>query len=266
MQQKGGFPEVNGTRLYYEATGSGHPLVLIHGMGLDTRMWNDQFECFGQHHYIIRYDLRGFGKSSLPTAESYTDADDLMALLNHLGLECSYILGLSRGGGIAIEFALEYPEATNALILADSGLQGYEPSPETITQSNLFNLKVQESGVQTAKEFWLGTPLFRPALEKPDVAARLLRIISDYSGWHWINENPAQTSSLPAIERIKNISVPTLIIVGERDLSDFHAMADEMQQRIPNARKIIIPGVGHMSNMEAPNVFNETVLSFLADI
>ena len=81
IPQQTGFAEVNGTRLYYEIAGSGHPLVLIHGSTLDTRMWDDQFEPFVQHYTVVRYDVRGFGQSALPTGEPHARPDDLKTLL-----------------------------------------------------------------------------------------------------------------------------------------------------------------------------------------
>jgi len=119
---KHGFADVNGTRLYYEMAGSGPALVLIHGHTLDTRMWDDQFEPFARDYRVIRYDQRGYGKSAPPTAESYSPADDLMALLRYLGLSSAHILGQSRGGAGAIDFALTYPEATTTLIAVDAVL------------------------------------------------------------------------------------------------------------------------------------------------
>ena len=109
MQIQQGFADVNGTRLYYEMVGSGHPLVLVHGFTLDTRMWDDQFEMFAGRNQVVRYDLRGFGKSALPTTEPYSHPDDLRALMTHLGIEHAFIIGLSLGGAVAVDFAVTYP-------------------------------------------------------------------------------------------------------------------------------------------------------------
>jgi pimeloyl-ACP methyl ester carboxylesterase len=98
------------------------------------------------------------------------------------------------------------------------------------------------------------------------VASHIVKIVSDYSGWHWVNTNSRTLLDPPAIERLEEIHVPTLIIVGERDLPDFHKIADTLGRTIRNARKVTLQGVGHMSNMEAPEKFNEAVLNFLADI
>ena len=263
MHKDNGFAEVNGTRLYYEVAGSGDPLVLIHGSTLDTRMWDDQFETFAQYYQVIRYDVRGFGKSALPTDESYTRADDLRALLEYLGIPHANVLGLSMGGRIAISFALLYPDMTRSLIIVDSFPEGFQPPPEPAGLWSALFAKAKDVGTQAAKRLWLDNPLFEPAREKPHVASCLALIISDYSGWHWINKDPKQAISPPAIQRLGEVAAPTLIIVGERDLRRFHTIADTMQQQIANAQKVVLPGVGHIPNMEDADRFNQNVLSFL---
>src|SRR6266851_3278425 len=114
-QPQTGFAELNGTRLYYEVAGEGHPLVLIHGGLVDRRLWDDQFDVFAQHYRVIRYDIRGFGNSDVP-AGPYSNYEDLYGLLKFLGVEKAYIMGLSMGGGIDIDFTLAHPEMVAALI------------------------------------------------------------------------------------------------------------------------------------------------------
>src|SRR5438046_7211282 len=114
---RAGYADVNGTRLFYEIAGAGPPLALIHGFSLDTRMWDDQYAALSQRHRVLRYDARGFGRSSLPGAERYSHAEDLLALLRYLEIEQTALLGFSLGGGIAISFALAYPAAVDALIV-----------------------------------------------------------------------------------------------------------------------------------------------------
>ena len=263
MQVARDFAEVNGTRLYYEVAGAGHPLALVHGFSLDTRMWDDQIAPFAERYRVIRYDLRGFGKSALPTEEAYRSADDLKALLDHLGIERAHILGLSLGGWVAINFALAYPAMTSALIPVDSVLAGYRFSPDYITLNRSIFSMGRQQGISAAREAWLRHPLFQPALEQPHVAPRLRQIIGDYSGWHWANHDPEASPQPPAIDRLASIGAPALVIAGERDLPDFQAIADILATRIPHAQKVIIPGAGHMSNMEAPAAFNSVVLQFL---
>ena len=264
MQTQTGFAEVNGTRLYYEVAGSGHPLVLIHGMSLDTRMWEDQFEPLAQQYQVIRYDVRGFGKSALPTGGSYAHTDDLKALLEYLDITHAAILGLSMGGSIAVDFALEHPDATDALIPVDSRLSGWQPDAEWTAFSQAVRVRAKEAGIQAARDLWLYSPVFNPALEHPEVAPRLIQIVTEYSGWHWVNENPLRVPDPPAVQRLDTIRMPTLIILGERDFPDCQAVAEALHQGIPKARKVVLPRVGHMSNMEAPERFNALIVDFLA--
>jgi pimeloyl-ACP methyl ester carboxylesterase len=264
MPTQTGFAEVNSTRLYYEIAGSGHPLVLIHGSTLETRMWDDQFATFAQHYTVVRYDLRGFGQSALPTGEPYARHDDLKTLLDDLEIAHAYILGLSMGGSIAVDFALAYPQATDALILVGSRLGGWQPDPEFAAFQNAVRVRAKEAGVQAGRDVWLYSSLFNPARENPTVAPRLVQIISEYSGWLWVHPNPLHELAPPATQRLDTIRVPTLIIIGERDVPDCHAIAESLQQRIPNARRVVMSGVGHMPNMEDPERFNTIVLDFLA--
>ncbi len=259
-----GFADVNGTRLHFEVAGSGTPLVLIHGNTLDLRMWDDQFQDFAARYQVVRYDMRGYGQSALPTTEPYAPADDLMALLHHLGLKHAHILGLSRGGVVAIDFALTFPRATDSLIAVDSGVRGY-PWEAFGTFSAQVRATALTSGIGAARQHWLEGALFAPALEQPQVAGRLKEMVTGYSGWHWLNNETLRIPDPLPVDRLDIIDKPTLVIVGERDIPDFQAAADIIGQRIPDAVKVVIPGVGHMSNMENPARFNEIVLDFLAN-
>src|SRR5258706_13574858 len=116
MLTQSGYVEVPGARLYYEVAGSGYPLVLIHGYSLDVRMWDDQFATLAERFQVIRYDARGFGKSTVPTGESFAHADDLKGLLTQLAVSRAHILGLSMGGWIATNFALTRPAMTRTLV------------------------------------------------------------------------------------------------------------------------------------------------------
>jgi len=264
MQIEQSFADVNGTRLYYEIAGSEHPLVLIHDFTLDTRMWDAQFEVFAQHYQVLRYDVRGYGQSALPTSEPYDHSDDLRALMQHLGVESAHILGLSMGGRNAINFALAYPDATDTLIVVDSGLDGYQGAGES-PLSSIWRT-AQQDGIEAAKTVWLNHPFFETARENAVVTTQLAQMVSNYSGWHLVNRDPGIVPTPVAIQRLDAIHVPTLIIIGERDLPDLHGMADTLAQGIPGAKKIVMPDVGHMANMEDPERFNEIVLGVLGEL
>ena len=131
MGVKSGYLEVNKTRLYYEISGSGDPIVFIHGGFCDLRVWDDQFHTFTRDYKAIRYDLRGYGKSTLPILkEGYKHQDDLKALLVYLGIPKAHICGQSLGGAIAVDFVLSYPEMCKSLIVLGPWIFGYR-SPST---------------------------------------------------------------------------------------------------------------------------------------
>ena len=263
MQPTEGTAYVNGAQLHYQMAGQGPALVLIHGNTLDTRMWDDQVQAFAEQYRVIRYDMRGFGRSAPPTGEPYTPADDLAALLIYLGVEHAHILGLSLGGAVAIDFVHAYPQMTDALSLADAGLREFEWR-EYGEFSAAVRTAAIESGVESARRHWLDGALCAPALAQPQVAARLRQMVGDYSGWHWLNKDSWRPSEIAASEQLESVDAPALVIVGERDLVDFHQIADILHRSIPAASKAVVAGVGHMVNMEEPAQFNSLVLDFLA--
>lgn len=111
MDSETGYVDLDGAQIYYEIAGEGEPTVLVHGFTLDTRMWDDQFETFSTRYKVVRYGVRGYGKSSVPEEGShYSNAADLRQFLDHLDIEKAHVIGLSMGGSIAINFTLEYPE------------------------------------------------------------------------------------------------------------------------------------------------------------
>jgi pimeloyl-ACP methyl ester carboxylesterase len=225
-------------------------------------MWDAQFEPFTCQYQVIRYDMRGFGQSDVPTQERYSPAEDLKALLSHLGIGHGHILGLSRGGAVAIDFALTYPGSTDTLIVADAGLWNFPWESLGETSSQVRNA-ASISDIGAARRCWLEGALFASALEHPALASRLAQMVEDYSGWHWINDEALDLLEPPPIEQLGNINAPTLIVVGGRDVPDFHKIADTLHRGIPNSSRVVLPGVGHMSNMEDPVRFNRTVLDFL---
>jgi 3-oxoadipate enol-lactonase len=260
-----GFADLNGTRLFYEIAGAGPALVLLHGFSLDTRMWDDQFAAFAQRYRVLRYDARGFGRSGVPGPQRYSHADDLLALLGYLDIAHAALIGFSLGGGIAISFALAYPAAVDALIVVGCLLPGRRLSAELGASFGAIWSAGRRLGVAAARERWLQHPLFAPILEQPGPGARLARIVSEYSGWEWAHHDPQLDTDPPPAARLGELRAPTLAIVGERDLPDFQAIAGLIERELPGARRVVLPSVGHVVNMEAPERFNALVLEFLAE-
>jgi len=260
-----GYADVNGTRLYYEEFGTGHPLVLIHGFTLDMRMWDEQVSAFAKDYRVVRYDLRGFGQSALPSGETYTHHEDLRALLTHLDIHQAHLLGLSLGAAVAVSFALNYPQTTSSLTLASpSALPGFMWPDQLKRQFTAINEAARDDNLALAKSRWLDMEWFRPARSNPGLASRLEQIVDDYSGWHFIHHNPVRSVRPSENERLGEVEVPTLILIGQFDLTFYnHPLADRLAQVVRRSKKVVMTGVGHMPNLEDPDRFNEHVQSFL---
>ncbi len=245
----------NNGRLSYEINGSGEPIIFVHGFGLDCTMWQPQVEFFARKYRVVTYDVRGFGESSLPD-RPYSHAADLKALIDHLGLKSAHIIGLSMGGRIAINFALTYPGMVRSLTLMDTALDGYASDVD-------WNVHAKIQGLEKAKQNWLQHDLFATTRESAHLTDSLQAITDRYSGWHWLNDDIYVAASTDACNRLDEICVPTLVLVGQYDLGYFCRIADLLSARIANAQKIVIPNVGHMINLEAPSEVNGYLAEFL---
>lgn len=262
-QPKTGFMEVDRARLYYEVAGEGHPLVLIHGFFFDRRMWDDQFMAFARGYRVIRYDVRGFGKSKLPE-EPYSDVQDLYSLLRFLNIDKAHVLGLSMGGGIAINFTLEHPDMVDALIPVASSLRGYRPPADVMQKISEIDATGVAGDIPRAIEMfiemWMSGPMGHV---DPAVSQWAREIMKDYS---FAVESSPQEEHPPvpaAIDRLSRIHVPTLIVVGDRDQSYILAIAALLEAGIAGARKVVIAGAAHIVNMDKSEEFNRAVLDFL---
>ncbi|MCX7783915.1 MAG: alpha/beta hydrolase, partial [Meiothermus sp.] len=262
---KDAFARVNGTRLRFELRGQGAPLVLVHGFTLSFEMWEPQIEAMSAQFQVLRYDLRGFGKSDPPDGTPYRHAEDLAALLDHLELASAHILGCSMGGGIAVDFALTFPERVRSLVLFDSALGGFSYSHQFMAATTALYARGKADGVEAARQLWLEHPMFTPVMASA-AADRFHAIVGAYSGWHWVNTDCTRRYETPAAHRLGEIRAPTLVLVGELDVSDMRAIANTLEQNIAGARKVVLERVGHMANLENPALFNQTVLEFLTDI
>jgi pimeloyl-ACP methyl ester carboxylesterase len=262
---KTGMAEVAAPVLYYEECGEGEPVVLIHGGQLDCRMWDDQFQKFAQHYRVIRYDVRGYGKSDLPT-KPYSDEKDLLGLFQSLHIDKAHLVGLSLGGRIAINFTLQYPERVRSLVAVGPGLSGFEWSRDD--EARMFEIMkaARDQGAEKAAELWLKDPYMAPAMEQPALAKQLRQLTQENARCWLANPLLGRELTPPAAKRLGEVRVPTLVIIGERDVPDIQAIGKLLEKGIPHARKIVVPGAGHMVNMERPEELDRAVLAFLAEI
>ena len=261
----GSIAEVNGTRLYYEVQGQGQPVGLLHGGMLDSRMWDDQFPIFARQYKTIRYDIRRFGRSAIPTS-GYSAADDLHALLKFLEIDRPVLVGLSVGWRIAIDFAVEHPDMLRALVLLAPGLSGYRGADDSNQRFWDRVVAARDEGPAKAVELWLKDPFMAPAMENPAVAAKIRPIAMANSHVFLVNPFFERDLKPPAIDRLANIRAPTLIVVGDRDVRSIESIAGILDVHIVGSKKVIIRGSGHMINMEKPEDLNRVVLDFLTTL
>jgi 3-oxoadipate enol-lactonase len=251
----------DGGRLRYSTAGVGDPVVFLHGFGLDADMWDPQWPAFSEHYRLVRYDLRGYGASSLPSGP-YSHVDDFVALTDYLKARPAHLIGLSLGGRVALRIASQVPSAVRSLTLVDSALDGHAWSREWSERWRAM-ITAAETDVPRAKRLWLEHELFDPARARPAAAEALDAMVRAYSGWHFRSEDPGAGPLRPIIEMLPSILAPTLVIVGELDLPDFQATARRLADQIPRASLSVIPNVGHMPNLEDPLYFNQLVLEHL---
>ena len=175
-------------------------------------------------------------------------------------------MGQSLGGEIGIEFALAYPHMTRSLVLADTGLGGYQFSAEHNTSFNAVGAKTAESGFKSAIELLMAHPMHIPLSEQPAPADKLRQMLADYAAWHMANVDSWQRPDPPAIQQLERITAPTLVVIAERDVAGFHEIATILATRLPNARKATLSSIGHVVPLEAPDAMLALTIDFLAAV
>jgi 3-oxoadipate enol-lactonase len=262
-----GVAEINGAKIYYEVSGEGQPLVMVHAGIANKAMWDDQFDFFAQKYKVVRYDMRGFGQSP-PVAGDYQRHEDIRALLDFLKIDHAYLMGCSMGGGACMNFVLDYPDRADALIMVGSAPSGFsydEWSPSPLDEE--MEAAYQKGDMERVNE--LGMQVFVDGKGRtPDqVNPALRKKIYDMNMIALRNEKLMGTDvplPTPAAKRIGELKLPVLIVIGDLDEEYIAKAADFMAANIPGARKIVMHGTAHLPNMEFPKEFNAHTQEFLA--
>jgi len=260
---------VEKARIYYDAAGKGDAVILIHGGLLTKEMWNGSFEKLARQYRVVRYDARNHGLSRSEEA-AFSHFADLKTLLDDLKIGKAILMGLSLGGKTAIDFALQYPDRVNGLILVAPGLSGYEfHGAENQAYEEKFNAAVQsgdpERMIEAFMEAWTYGP--RRKAEQVDKAVRdRIRSMAGISLKTWNSQTKEQVLSPPAKDRLREIKAPTLAIVGDIDMPNIIEIVALLERDIPHFEKVVIPGAAHMVNLEKPQEFDRAVQHFLDSV
>jgi pimeloyl-ACP methyl ester carboxylesterase len=266
-----GFVNVDGAKLYYEIGGENHEetLVLVHAGILDSGMWESQWDAFTRHYRVLRFDMRGFGKSDLAQGP-VCRRQDLYTVLTQLGIQRAHLLGCSLGGETIIDFALEHPEMLSSLIVISATPSGFALEGEPPALLMEMFAAMQHGDLSRASDLQIRVSLDGPFRqpEQVDPAVRQhaaeMNLIAMKNGTAAIADmQPLNPLNPPAVNRLKSIRVPALIIAGALDHPELLRAADVMAGEIPGAKKLIISDTAHIPNLEKPHEFNQAVLEFL---
>lgn len=269
-----GFAEVNDTRLYFESTGKGTPLIFLHGFTCDHRHWTSQEEYFSDRYRVVTYDARGHGQSAVPDSTPYSYEDDLAALMDFLEIDKAVLVGHSMGGAPAFLFAKHHPERVFALVLGEGGALIKDPAlvdisnfQEYMTELATAMAVARAHGIEQCKKAWLDVQPLRTAAKNPKSSALLKAMIADYSGWHWLNSDADPQKEIPdgTPELLASIGTPTLIVVGENSHQFIREQATVQSRYMPNSTLVFLKQANHMLNIENPEQFNRALDSFLLE-
>lgn len=259
--------QINNVPTAYDETGDGPPLLLVHAGIADRRMWDDTLQAFAVGHRTVRFDLQGYGDTPLPDGPFCWTAD-AREMLRALDIEQADVVGVSLGAGIAMDLAFAHPELVRRLVLVAPGFSGWDWSPPMDEFDEAETAAVERGDLDEASwlnvRFWVDGPSrtdaeVDPALRQRvfEMQRRAFEVDNDAAQGSWIVPDRA--------ERLAELTVPTLVIVGELDQPDFATIGRHVAERAPNARLVMMPGVAHLPPMEAPDAFAELVLDFLEE-
>jgi pimeloyl-ACP methyl ester carboxylesterase len=250
----------------YETHGDGPAILLVHEGVADRRMWRGQVPVLSRDHRVVAVDLRGFGDTPL-TSGPFSHAEDLREVLDELGIERATVVGGSFGARVSLDLAVTHPERVERLVLCPPVLsvwawserveRAWDEEDEALEAGDL------DRAAEVNVELWVDGPNRGPDAVDPEVRdlVRMMQLRS----YELPEPDPAPEPDSGPTFRLADVRVPTLVVVGDQDVEDFLAMADEAAAGIPGARKVVIRDAAHVIALEKPQEFNAALLAFLRE-
>lgn len=252
----------------YETAGGGPSLLFIHSGIADSRMWEPQWTAFAAEFRVVRVDLRGFGKSG-PRRAGAADHDDIVRVMDHLGVDSAVLVGSSFGGNVAVDLALTHPARVRALVLAATLAGMIEPGPELTRvweeSEAAFEAGELDRGVEIELRAWVDGPRRTPEQVDPDVRAFVRTM--NRAIWERAAAEEQIADDAPEIDRARRlgeIKIPALLIEGELDQPSVEASMNRLAGELARAERVVVRGAAHFPNLEGPESFNDAARAFLA--
>jgi 3-oxoadipate enol-lactonase len=248
------FVEVHGSRLYYEECGTGQKaVVLLHDGVVNSAVWDDVWPTFCKQFHTIRYDRRGYGRS-LATKKPYYEADDVATLLLDRKVSQAALVASSHGGNIALSFALRYPAQVTGLVLIGPEAEGFPYSEHFVMAQMAFQGAKDPTEIRAQNTYFI-------APGNDAAREHLRRLLNAAPQDHKHNDMPLPEK--PVFPYVRDLRMPTLIVIGSADIADNQAVAGALVMAIPGAARVVVPDTGHLLYLEKPAIFSSLVSGFL---
>lgn len=265
-----GYIKVPRGSLYYEERGSGEPVILIHGHSLDRRMWDEQFDALARHFRVIRYDMRGYGKSSSQMENfQFTHAGDLVILMDSLHINKAHLVGLSLGGEVGADMLGLFPQRVKSAVLASGNarLSAGPSRPMSAAEHKRYDEKIARNkamGVDALKRRWCNKLIAMGGTRSGRMRQSLWTMIKEWDAWQSFHKEVRTVAAMDAFVQLKKNRprIPVLILEG-RAPGNWFSPHPEMLNYLPNGKLKVMNDCGHMLNMERPEEFNKVVIDFI---
>lgn len=260
---------IDGGQLYCEDSGRGAPVIFLHGHSFDRRQWEPQVRAVESSHRVIRYDLRGYGRSSQPEeGKAFLHADDLRQLMDALGIPRAHLVGLSLGGFVVTDFIALYPDRALSATMAGGDLFDV-PGPDepwiadALARRRAEIAALKAAGIAGFKRRWLEDLIAHGGTGRAALRRPLWRMIDEWPAWQPLHVEPRLLLGRSARRRLVEAApaMPVLIVRGDQETIDF-----AIKTLLPQAEVVIVPDCGHVSNLEQADAFTAALTRFLARV
>lgn len=262
--------EADGAHFHAELAGSGEAIAMLHGFLVDSSQWDETFAALANTHRVLRYDLRGFGRSSMPAAP-FAHHDDLAHMLDACEIGRTALVGCSGGAATALDFAVAHPQRVSALALIGAGYWGHYASRTPEARAFLAALESGDADALLATSLQAFVDGPRRAPEQGRAAAR--ERIAAMSAWnfgrddgYWKHATLQRDPAVPALERLAELDLPVLLIVGEEDQPEVVELSECLAAGLPDARLVRVPDAGHHADVERPDIVLPLLRAFFAEV